>query len=167
VDAIRRVLAFRQDAAAAAYRSALDVENVEELFSLASAEDATGRVHDMTLAIAATLDFSRTTAKAVPALWTELASAEEFESLPYSKLSWAPLPKPPPPYTPDTKATQRPLHDWYAAAMLGLLGIPRADAKNTFITFNYDLVLEDAIRAVCGPSTTARSRTLPTSRHPR
>ena len=65
VKAIERVLAFRLRAAAAAYRIPLDIENVEELFSLASASAGQGLGEDMALAIAATLDFSRST---VPSL---------------------------------------------------------------------------------------------------
>src|SRR4051794_3204594 len=54
IKAIERVLTVRLEAAGAAYRAVLDVENVEELFSLVSAEDATGRLRDMKLAISAT-----------------------------------------------------------------------------------------------------------------
>lgn len=59
VKAIERVLAFRLRAAAAAYRVPMDIENVEELFSLASASARQALGEDMALAIAATLDFSR------------------------------------------------------------------------------------------------------------
>jgi hypothetical protein len=63
VKAIERVLAFRLRAAAAAYRIPVDIENVEELFSLASASAGDRLGEDLALAIAATLDFCRSTAK--------------------------------------------------------------------------------------------------------
>lgn len=59
ITAIEEVLDFRLRAAAAAYRVPLDVEDVEELFSLASAREGEGLAEDMSLAIAATLDFAR------------------------------------------------------------------------------------------------------------
>ena len=60
-DAVQKVLEFRLQAASAAYWTNLDLENIEELFSLASAS-AANISPDIQLAIAATLDFAYTTA---------------------------------------------------------------------------------------------------------
>jgi len=55
--AVANVLKFRLQAAAAAYRINIDVENVEQLFSLASASSGPyGK--DVPLAIAATVHFA-------------------------------------------------------------------------------------------------------------
>jgi hypothetical protein len=62
LDAISRVLEFRLKAAAAAHRVPLNVESVEELFSLASASAGADLAEEMAWAIAATLDFARSTA---------------------------------------------------------------------------------------------------------
>src|SRR5207244_2904212 len=57
-NAVAKVLQFRLEAASAAYWVNLDLENIEELFSLAAASP--GRVtNEIQLAIAATLDYAR------------------------------------------------------------------------------------------------------------
>jgi len=60
-DAVGRVLEFRLDSAAAAYRLQVDPENIEQLFSLAAAsdEDQLGLDRNVTLAIAGTLEYAR------------------------------------------------------------------------------------------------------------
>ena len=63
VSAIEEVLDFRHRAAGATYRTPLDVENVEELFSLASARGGEKLAQNMNVAIAATIDFARATAQ--------------------------------------------------------------------------------------------------------
>ena len=62
IEAIEAVFAFRRNAAAAALRTHIDVENIEELFSLAAASRQDGQAtdeHNVALAIAATLDYFR------------------------------------------------------------------------------------------------------------
>src|SRR5438067_802905 len=56
--AIQNVFDFRLRAAGAAYRAQINVENIEELFSLASASEGDARADDVTTAIAATIDFA-------------------------------------------------------------------------------------------------------------
>ena len=63
--AINQVFKFRLSAAAAAYRAKINVENIEELFSLASATGSEEISGYITTAIAATLDFARSTADQV------------------------------------------------------------------------------------------------------
>jgi hypothetical protein len=62
IAAIENILAFRLKAAAATYRIPLRVENIEELFSLASASGDKRLAQNATLAIAATLDYAQSTA---------------------------------------------------------------------------------------------------------
>src|SRR5688572_21190505 len=52
-EAIGNVFSFRLRAAGAAYRAQIDVENIEELFSLASASEGEALTKDITTAIAA------------------------------------------------------------------------------------------------------------------
>lgn len=59
--AIADVLDFRLQAASAAYRVKLDLENIEELFSLASASASKGLAKKIQFAIAATLDYRLST----------------------------------------------------------------------------------------------------------
>src|SRR5260221_8861747 len=62
-EAIGRVFEFRLRAAGAAYRAQIDLENIEDLFSLASAAESEASADYMTTAIAATIDVARLTAK--------------------------------------------------------------------------------------------------------
>jgi hypothetical protein len=57
--AIEEVFKFRLAAAGTAYRVRIDVENIEELFSLASATGKDPLARNVSTAIAATLDFTR------------------------------------------------------------------------------------------------------------
>jgi len=141
-DAVRKVLEFRLKAASAAYWVTLDLENIEELFSLASA--STGALNeDIMLAVAATIDFAVTTAA---------RAAKEFEidtqNLPIAgKCSWLP---PSPARTGLTPPTNRvwcmlKLYSYYVAKMLGMFSTGQVRGRNTFISFNYDTVLESAL----------------------
>jgi hypothetical protein len=75
--AVGEVLDFRLKAAAAAYRVRLDVESVEELFSLASAAAGTDLAENVRLAIAATLDFAKSCASP-PHLEVRLAKGSDL-----------------------------------------------------------------------------------------
>jgi hypothetical protein len=59
-DAIGTVLEFRRQASGAAERVALNLENIEEVFSLAAATGDVSLNRSAALAIAATLDFAKT-----------------------------------------------------------------------------------------------------------
>src|ERR1043166_489724 len=61
VEAISSVFALRLKAAGAAYRAEVNVDNIEELFSLASASEGEAGANQVTAAIAATLDFAELT----------------------------------------------------------------------------------------------------------
>lgn len=141
--AIRTVLGFRHSATASAYRSQLDVENIEQLFSLASALPREHALPHIPLAISATLDFAAHTQpqgqcqlpfdrswKSPPSTWKDvtgsLASGER-----------AP--------TPTSSIFECSPYDLYLGLMSGWLADPVLPARNTIITFNYDTVAEDAL----------------------
>src|SRR5947207_1743774 len=58
---VRSVFDFRLRAAGAAYRAEINIDNIEELFSLASASEGETRAYEVTSAIAATIDFAEIT----------------------------------------------------------------------------------------------------------
>jgi len=139
-DAISRVLEFRLKAASAALRVQFEPDNIEDLFSLAAASgaDAKALESDMRVAIAATLAFARTGAitlqvqiarpgqKPAPA-WTSINS--EFSTQNNQILVANP-------------------HSFYVAALCGPVATRGPSSKNTFISFNYDTVLEEALTTV-------------------
>jgi hypothetical protein len=114
----------------------LDLENIEELFSLASASEG-GQIDAwMRLAIGGTLDFALQTG-AKPQVSVEVRGAEFFSK---------PLPewvrtKEVRPHTFKCSA-----YSFYLARLLGCVGAKEPKGKNTFVTFNYDTVLEEALK---------------------
>lgn len=60
---IAKVLKFRKEAASAALRVTLNIENIEDLFSLAAASKKYPLEQTVSTAIAATIDFSRRNSK--------------------------------------------------------------------------------------------------------
>lgn len=62
-ESVRSVFDFRLRAAGAAYRAEVNIDNIEELFSLASAGEGESRADEVISAIAATLDFAELTTK--------------------------------------------------------------------------------------------------------
>ena len=136
--AIERVLTFRLSATPAAYRVELDLENIEELFSFASiAEERLS--DDIRIAIAATLDYRRAVSPRRtldfsvngrgfprPTNWAwRVRSAGDGSGL--------------------CSADQV---QFYTYAMLGGFSSTGPKGKNTFITLNYDLLLEEALTAL-------------------
>jgi hypothetical protein len=139
-EAVQKVLEFRLKAASAAYWTNLDLENIEELFSLASAS-AEPIAENITQAIAATLDFAAKTAQKEPSLrlflqnlkWPApsawLTNAKHEGHLPTGSVTSA----------------QTGRYPHHVAKLLGMFGDGKPKGENTFITFNYDTVLEDAL----------------------
>jgi len=143
-DAIASVLQFRQDAAAAAYRIRLDLENIEELFSLASASSRK-LTKEIQIAIAATIDYK---------LKTSNERELKFQIDTKSK-DW-----------PDTWATK--IHqdafptrgevsckayEFFVTALLGNWNNKANYNDNSFISFNYDLLVENALNSLSIPYT--------------
>ena len=137
IDSIGEVLKFRLEAASAAYWTSLDLENIEELFSLASAsEDGAGLNEHIRRAIAATLDFCESN-------YDIYDTPSGGDSVPFSLPSWIPMRKSK--KFENAQEFNRYIH--YVAKLLGKAWWGHVVGKNTFITFNYDTVLEDAIYA--------------------
>jgi hypothetical protein len=145
-EAIDRLFKFRLEGASAAERVHIDLENIEELFSLAAASAGESLAQDVTLAIAATLDFAEANA-ASPSDWGIVAPK-----------SWpAPEAFKPGAATLSPQSEKRtytiPQFDYF---MLLLAGYPEdrgEERRDTFITFNYDLLVESALQHLGIPFT--------------
>ncbi len=138
VQAITRVLDFRLKAASAAYRTPLDVENIEELFSLASASRGEELTRDVTLAIAATLDFAQRTGPTREIHVVRRHAPQQWS--PPNGWNWTGLQRPP-----DGNGYMVPIYDFYAGMMGGYFNQRTPNRRDTIITFNYDLLVENAL----------------------
>lgn len=147
LQAIADVLKFRRDAAAAAYRVHFEAENVEELFSLASAEPSGTLAGVMPLALAATIDHCSKT-HTLPRRMFHI-HPDHLASTQLAGAGWGTVDPGSVSVGVGYQVYESTLYQAYVAAMLGLMG-PEAPSKNTFITFNYDTVLEEAIRGCRG-----------------
>ena len=143
--AVQDVLEFRKTAASAAYRAQIDVENIEELFSLASAVHGLGLVSAMVRAISATLEHrSQVTPSRHQFAWAfreRIPSDVDVRWEPLTGLERQNISE-------ECDAYHIPLYEYYVGALTGLQGRDHV-GRNTFITFNYDTVLEQALHA-CG-----------------
>lgn len=141
-DAIAKVLDFRLDAASAAYRIKLDLENIEELFSLASAKSRT-LTEQIQLAIAATLDYK------LQSLEEPIISFGAHKDLSGIPNHW----------TSDTpnevgwSTFTCPAYEFFLKVMLGDWDNQSNLSDNSFITFNYDLLIENALNGLSIPFT--------------
>lgn len=131
--AVVDVLTFRKEAASAALRVDLDVENIEDLFSLAAASSRADDLEEkVSTAIAATIDCSRRMAKQPEILATtnnDFANAYKWKRKSQG---------------PDLGVYAIPSYDFYAGLLAGDLCKREPFNRNTIITFNYDTVLEEA-----------------------
>lgn len=144
--AIRHVLRFRvNSAAAAAHRVVLDPENIEELFSLASALPSSRGLHDaFSLAIAATIHSATVRRRAGPPIALRI---DDVGTLPTAFPAW--------PRTqnvggavlmaPATNVTCPDPYEWMAGIISGQLSQNSSTARNTVISLNYDMLLEEAL----------------------
>jgi len=124
-EAVRRVFDFRLRAAGAAYRAEVNIDNIEELFSLASASEGEARADEVVSAIAATLDFAELTTKRPTCKVTVREESGQG--------SWI-----------GTDKTY-PLYQLYAGIISGSMCTAPTKTENTVITLNYDTLLEDAL----------------------
>lgn len=142
-EAIQKVFEFRQQAAGAAFRCQIDVDNIEELFSLASVVEAEELTRHITTAIAATIDFTRTTAYANDVFANDKTQCTLKLTIPdgFSSGSVTSF---------KTVHDKEPLYHLYANVISGHYHIDghylleERNVENTIISFNYDTVLEDA-----------------------
>ncbi|MDQ1591620.1 MAG: hypothetical protein QOG71_2247 [Pyrinomonadaceae bacterium] len=142
-EAVEQVFDFRLKAAGTAYRANIDVENIEELFSLASASEGESHTDYVTKAIAATLDYAqRTTGSSeaylntqvvgeLPNRWRLLSQAEGANRGGYTHAC--------------------PLYHLYAGMLSGYFSESSPSTRNTIITFNYDTLVEDALADLSTP----------------
>jgi len=142
-NAIAEVLDFRLNAASAAYRIRLDLENIEELFSLASAKSRT-LTQKIQLAIASTLDFKLKTFIEPKISFQSYKLSDEWPShwLKNDNTHISPLS----PYE-----VECPAYEFYLSALLGNWSNKKSFNENSIITFNYDLLVEDALRKLSVP----------------
>lgn len=143
IKAISKVLEFRLKAASAAFRIPLDVENIEELFSLASANGGEELKKSMILAIAATLDYARLTK---PVLGDAPENCFRMGRLKSNNDGWI---------KPKNWRQEKdhgirdyyscPDYEYYLGVMCGYFNPKKIEGKNTIITFNYDTLVEDAL----------------------
>ena len=146
--AIEKVLDFRLKAASASYRVPLNVENVEELFSLASASGDKSLSQAMPLAIAATLDYASSTGNPARELNFAVGAIETLGMKPPQ--SWGPITE----MLRSALQNGQPRRDWhectpydlYLGPMCGYFDKRGSDCRNTIITLNYDLVIEEALQ---------------------
>lgn len=134
--AIANVLMFLHRAAAAGYRTTFDPENVEELFCLASALGGEATTRDMIVAISATLDFCAQKAPQPPLHFiTPRHIADSIGLKPSLKQGLL---------HEQLVEFDPTVPEYIVAALLGKLGDAGSDAKNTILSFNYDLLVETA-----------------------
>lgn len=145
-DHFERFLAFKQRMSQTREKVRIDLDNIEQLFGLVE--------------ISQRLDFdtraTRDSTVYVIAKTLELATRGQmlrqigFDSNREILKEWQPIPSfvVVPGYVP--VAYMASLYDFFAAATTGLLDDPKLQPSraNSFITFNYDLVLDDALRRV-------------------
>jgi hypothetical protein len=148
-EAISRVLEFRLRAAAAAHRVPLNVENVEELFSVASASGDEELANAIPLAIAATLDYARETANTTEE-WRRFQIGVLNQPDWKAPSSWA---QPLPYIQEELKKGARkgewygcPPYDFYVGLMTGYFNQGGSERRDTIVTFNYDLLIEESCR---------------------
>ncbi len=145
--AVERVLEFRLRASSAAYRIPLNVENVEELFSLAATGGDNELAKAMPRAIAATLDYARATTPDSENQWFAVGAVEGLGA--GKPTNWGPISD----QLAAAYQNENPKRDWsncppydfYLGLMCGYFNKGRTDRRDTIITFNYELTIEDAL----------------------
>lgn len=130
--AVQDVLEFRRSAASAAYWITMDLDNIEELFSLASTTSKK-LSNSIRSAIASTLDYSAQTRPA------------ETMRFGYEGKTWVSEAKWLRPYRDQKDTYLVNPYSHHVAKLLGMHVTGTPKGKNTFITFNYDTVLEEAL----------------------
>ena len=129
--AVEHVLQYRLDSAPASYRVEIDLENIEELFSLSD----TGRdilSNDIRVAIAATLDYKA-------AFSPEPMTTFNVTDKTHIPSSWNA-------HTGDGTNYSVPMYRFFVQALLGAW----TDFQSTsaFVTFNYDCLVDDALQSL-------------------
>ncbi|MBI3871000.1 MAG: SIR2 family protein [Verrucomicrobia bacterium] len=141
--AIETVLRFRLAASSAAYWVQMDLENIEDLFSLASASPE--EIHtSLRLAVAATIDVARSRRSLAAKLTVKLGDDDTAD---WAHRGWL---KPDPargPNSPRESTYFVGLYTSYVASLLGMYNSAgRPTGENSFLTFNYDTLVEESLQ---------------------
>ena len=142
--AIDEVLNFRLRAAAAAYRAPIDIDNVETLFSLASALRDPALDGAMGRALCATLDYAADRFDPCRE-WLDLESSDHT-------LIRAGV-RDPDRRDDGTVFFKADRYAQMSGALYGVFVPSRTGARNVVITFNYDTLVEQALRRLGVPVT--------------
>ena len=138
LEAVNAVLKFRYGAAAAGYRVAVDLDNIEDLFSLAAALPEQEVSRHVQAAIGAALNYSHSHSRHLqarmrinPGLWA-LSDAWQAAATRISSAG-------------NSEDVHSSVYHYYASVLAGLTSMTHNPNRNVVITFNYDLILEEAI----------------------
>lgn len=135
--AVQNILEFRLKSASAGYRITSDLENIEELFSLAAATPGAPRLmNDVRLAIAATLDYCQQTTESQTATIEALDGKIRCRNKKMNDRSSQ---------TAGFGTYEVDYYDALVARMCGALSSDQTIGDNTIITFNYDTLVEEAL----------------------
>jgi hypothetical protein len=141
LESVNRILDFMQRATSASYRVRIDIENVEELFSLAAAKDADNLRYHMIEAISTTIRHC----SRFPNPLSKISIHTPHREL--TPKSWIMrggiVQKPPDPR--EWFAFDANIYDYMAGIISGQYTRQLPIAQNSVITFNYDIELEKAL----------------------
>lgn len=134
---IRDVFDFRLKASGAAYRVNINIEDIEQLFSLAAAKESNSFNEAIVESIAATLNYCERIAERKN---IDLTISSEFaKRLPKAIL------KNDVEYNNISNSYLCYSYDYYIGNMLGIFKKNNVDTNNTFLSFNYDTILENSL----------------------
>jgi hypothetical protein len=136
-DAIKSVILFRIDSSAAGYWTKLDLENIEELFSLAAASSKRNLLNKIPLAIGATIEYAIQNFKRTSIVGQSNShenDLKKFINIPNF----------------NTKASRFKFEPYahHVGKLLGIFNNGKIVGENTFITFNYDTLIEESLRSL-------------------
>ena len=146
LEAVDAVLDFRHRAAAAGYRVNVDLDNIEDLFSLAVALPQQTVSRDVQAAIGATLNYSQRRRLPVQARLRVSAA----RGWPITD-AWRAAARRVVPTGGDSEDVECSVYDYYASVLAGRTSNTDNPNRNIVITFNYDLLLEEALNRLAMP----------------
>lgn len=132
--AVEKVLEFRREAASAAHRVSLNLENIEDLFSLAAASSSSIVSSSVPIAIAATIDCAHQRTKRK--LYEATVAHTFTKPSSWSKKNDGSI----------DAIYRLPIEDAYVGLISSAACNNGEHTKNTIITFNYDMVVEESLR---------------------
>ena len=144
VDSIMQVFNYRKSSASTGYYCSIDLENIEELFSLASADpDRNDLDEKIRTAICSTIDYCASTSKPGFVCVSKpghLPSSDNWQ--PFNGTGIHSF------YQNDSAGTfyKIPLYTYYISLIINLFNNNKSD--DSIITFNYDLLIENAARSI-------------------